>query len=90
MRCSRRFALEKLARGQRFETAKLVERVRGDVPVAIEKDEAGFRLNNNHRAYIARELIEKIPGLAELIETRKILDVRLCRDGRDVDREAIA
>jgi hypothetical protein len=61
MRCVERFALEKLARQQRFGIAQLVERVRWDVPIAIEKDDAGFRLNNNHRAYIARELIDEIP-----------------------------
>jgi hypothetical protein len=86
----RRFALEKLARRQRFGIAQLVERVRWDVPVAIEKDDAGFRLNNNHRAYIARELIEEIPELANLIETRKVSDVRVCRDARKAASKAIA
>jgi len=86
----RRFALEKLARRQRFGVAQLVERVRWDVPVAIEKDEAGFRLNNDHRAYLARELIEEIPALADLTETRKTSDIRVCRDGRNAENEAIA
>jgi len=86
----RRFALEKLARRQRFGVAQLVERVRWDVPVAIAKDEAGFRLNNNHRAYIARELTDEVPALADLIETRKTSDIPLCRDGRNAENEAIA
>jgi hypothetical protein len=78
----RRFALEKLARQQRFGIAQLVERVRWDVPIAIEKDDGGLRLNNNHRAYIARELIDEIPALANLIETRQTAVVRVRRPDR--------
>src|SRR5262245_60422341 len=63
----RRFALAKLAGRQRFGISQLVDRVRWDMPVAIERYEAGFRLNNNHRAYIARELIEETPALADRI-----------------------
>lgn len=72
----RRYALEKLARGQRFGIAQLVERVRCDTPVAIEKDAAGYRINNSFRAYIARDLIAEVPALKPLIETRAIADVR--------------
>jgi hypothetical protein len=49
----RRYALEKLSRSQRFGIGQLVERVRWDAPVAIEKDEAGYRVNNPYRAYLA-------------------------------------
>ncbi len=73
----RRYALEKLERGQAFGIAALFERVRWDAPVRIEKDETGYRLNNDFRSLIARELIREIPGLANLIETREMRsDVR--------------
>jgi hypothetical protein len=78
----RKYALEKLSRRQSFGIAQLVERVRWDTPVAIEKDEAGFRVNNNHRAHLARELLDEIPALADLIETRATSDVRVCRQER--------
>src|SRR5215470_18950764 len=47
-----------------------------DTPVAIEKDAAGYRINDSFRAYIARDLIAEVPALKPLIETRAIADVR--------------
>jgi hypothetical protein len=67
----RKYALEKLARGQRFGIGALCERVRWDFPQRLEPDDAGYRLNNNHRAFIARDLVRETPGLRELIEMRR-------------------
>jgi hypothetical protein len=68
----RRYALEKLERGQAFGIAALFERVRWDAPFRIEKDDAGYRLNNDFRSLVARELIREMPSLANLIETREM------------------
>jgi hypothetical protein len=67
----RRFALQKLARGQRFGAKQLAERVRWEVSMSWEEDDRGFRLNNNHTSYIARKLVEEIPELEDLMTFRR-------------------
>lgn len=67
-----RFAEEALRAGRRFGIKQLGERVRWEVWMAWPKDKAGFRINNNHLAYIGRDLILELPGLADLIETRRV------------------
>src|SRR3990172_10511253 len=51
------FARERLKSRQPFGMKALVERVRWDVPVPIEKW-GGFRLNNSMTAYLSRDLIK--------------------------------
>lgn len=67
-----KFALDMLGKRRRFGIAMLTERVRWEVASTIEPDADGYRINNNHRSYLARDLIRKHPALAELIETRCI------------------
>lgn len=73
-----RFALEKLAKRQRFGIAALTERVRWECPNEPSQDgadstaSAGFKISNNHRAYIARWLIRQVPALRELITLRPV------------------
>ena len=64
-----RQALTRRQQHRRFGIGALVEVVRWEMP-GIERADDGFKINNNHRAYLARELCAAIPGLAELIETR--------------------
>lgn len=65
-----RYARQAQRRGRRFGIALLTERVRWEAQMTWSKDAQGFKLNNNYRAYIARDLIARLPGLARLIETR--------------------
>jgi len=69
-----RFALEMLERGRRFGTQLLTERVRWEVMMTIAPDEMGYRVNNNHNAYIARLLIARHPGLSALMRTRRVIN----------------
>lgn len=65
------FARERLKSQTPFGMKALVERVRWDVPVPIEKY-GGFRLNNSMTAYLARDLIKIEPGLKYLIRLRRV------------------
>ncbi len=67
-----RFALELLAGRRRFGIGMLAERVRWEVHTTWADDIDGFRINNNHRAYIARDLIAKYPDLDALLATRLV------------------
>jgi hypothetical protein len=67
-----KFALQILAHNRRFGIALLQERVRWEIHTTWAEDAEGYKINNNYRAYIARDLIAAHPGLAPLIETRKI------------------
>jgi hypothetical protein len=64
-------ALERLVRRRRFGIGQLFEVVRWEVATTWDEDESGFKVNNNFRAYCARDLIAEIPELAELIEIRQ-------------------
>ena len=66
-----RFALQKAARNLYFGINALVERVRWEISMAWERDERGFKINNNHAPYIARKLIEEFPRLEPLIRCRR-------------------
>lgn len=66
-----RFALEMAARGRSFGIGFIAERVRWEAAVAWSGD---FKVNNNFRAYIARELIRRHPHLSDLIECRHTKD----------------
>jgi hypothetical protein len=65
----RSYAKELLARRRRFGIALLAERVRWEMHFATHSED-GYRINNNHKAYIARVLIAEMPGLKALIKTR--------------------
>lgn len=67
-----RFAKEALTYRRKFGVKLLTERVRWEARMSIVKDEAGFRINNSHSAYFARDLVELIPELKGLIEMRRV------------------
>ena len=69
-----RFALQMVERGKRFGIGQLAERVRWEVAMSWDKDDQGFRINNNYRAYLARELIKRHPQIEPFIEMRKTKD----------------
>lgn len=62
-----RFAEERRARGRHFGIGALTERVRWECGLSIFESP---KINNNFRAYIARELVRRDPRLADLIECR--------------------
>lgn len=64
-----RFALEAAATGRPFGIGLIAERVRWEAFVATT-DQNDYKVNNNYRAYIARDLIRRHPHLGELISTR--------------------
>jgi hypothetical protein len=63
------YATEMLARGRRFGIGQLAERVRWEVRRTWDTSD-GYKINNNFRALVARDLIAKHPGLKALVETR--------------------
>ena len=67
-----RFAKQAMTHKKPFSISLLTERVRWEVRETWEKDEEGFKLNNNHRAYISRDLIADMPELAGVLELRSI------------------
>ena len=67
-----RFALEMLGKRRRFGIALIMERVRFEVAMTWAEDAEGFRCNNSHRAYIARDLIAKYPELQDYLTIRSI------------------
>lgn len=62
-----RFAEERRAIGRHFGIGALTERVRWECSLSIFESP---KINNNFRAYIARELVRRDPRLADLIECR--------------------
>ena len=66
-----RFAMQMASRRRRFGISLLTERVRWEAIMTWETDDRGFKINNNHRAYIARKLIQDHPVLEDLIQCRK-------------------
>ena len=62
-------AMQAVNRGRKFGMKALTERVRWEY--MITRDEGTWKLNNNHTAYVARELVRRHPQLAEHIEFRR-------------------
>lgn len=62
-------AMQAANRGRKFGMKALTERVRWEY--LITRDEGTWKLNNNHTAYVARELVRRHPSLAEHIEFRR-------------------
>jgi hypothetical protein len=69
----RRLALTALARGHRIGIAMLTERIRWEFIVSRNTMEE-FKIPNNHRAYIARQLIREIPGLDKILTIHRTMD----------------
>lgn len=66
----RRFALQLMAHKVKFSISLLTERVRWECAV---RGTGVFKVNNNYRAYIARDLAQQIPDLDKFIETRRVI-----------------
>lgn len=77
-----RFALQMLDHGRRFGIALIAERVRWEIRTTWAVDESGWKINNSWRAYLSRSLIERYPGLAALIETRRVHGAHAANDTR--------
>ena len=65
-----RFALEMLGKKRRFGIALLAERCRWECMTTWESDEDGYKINNNHRSYIARDLLRLYPELEPYLSIR--------------------
>ena len=65
-----RFALEMVAKHRRFGIALLAERVRWEVATTWASDAEGWKINNNHRSYIARDLLRLYPALEPYLSIR--------------------
>ena len=65
-----RFAHEMLAARKNFGVGLLTERVRWECVVTTTGD-PDFKINNNHRAYIARKLVQDYPPLRPFIQFRE-------------------
>jgi hypothetical protein len=66
-------ALRLLSRGwKHFGIAAIWEAMRYDAAVLVGPSLDGFKLNNNHRAYLAREIMAAEPRLAGFFETRTL------------------
>ena len=63
-------ALTAASRGRKFGISLLTEKIRWEYNII--RDDASYKIPNNHRAYIARELISRHPELARLIECHRI------------------
>lgn len=72
MRLLESLALQSAGAGRPFGIGALTERVRWFFKV--EKGDEAFKINNNYRAYIARELVRRHPDLEGLIEFRSTTD----------------
>lgn len=84
-----RFALEAADRQRRFGMKALAERCRWFVIMEWEKDEMGFKLNNNLVSFLSRELINRHPKLGQYIELRRCRDEREGEPILEVVREGV-
>ncbi len=65
------FGRELLRTGRQFSINLLTERVRYEAFMTWAPDDRGFKINNNHRPYVARKLIEDHPVFAGYLRCRK-------------------
>jgi hypothetical protein len=65
-------ALTRARLGQKFGIGALTEVVRWEVAIQTRRVGDGFKINNNHRAYIARELLRRVPSLRDFLELREV------------------
>jgi len=68
------FALSMVGKDCKFGIGQLTERVRWEVAATWAKDAKGFKINNDLRAYIGRELVARHPELTNYIEFRRCKD----------------
>jgi len=66
------FAKERVRTGRRFGIGALTERVRWELALPSDSGSRGYKINNNLRAYIARELIRQVPEVSPFLETRAV------------------
>jgi len=69
-----RFAKQAVERHRRFGVWLLMNRVRWEVLMHVEKGVEGYRICNNHGAYIARDMIRQMPKIAEYMTIRQVKD----------------
>lgn len=62
-----------LKTGKRFSISLLTEQIRWRELHELPAEAEGHKLNNNFRAYVARDLIAEIPELAVVLETRAVV-----------------
>jgi hypothetical protein len=62
-----------LRTGKKFSVSLLTEQIRWRELTGEVTYSRARKLNNNHRAYIARDLIAEIPALAAVLETRAVV-----------------
>lgn len=70
MKCLEDYAMHAWSAGAHVGIALLVERVRW-LGVVERRDAEGYKINNSHRAEIARELMRRRTELAGFFETRE-------------------
>jgi len=65
-----KFAFEaKKAGTTKLSISLLIERIRWEIEV-VTRNTDGYKINNNHRAFYARKLMETYPELAGMFRTR--------------------
>lgn len=70
MKLYMKYAQQAVDAGERCSIGLLTERVRWETMV---KKTGMYKINNNFRAYIARDLVAHVPGFADLIQTRRVM-----------------
>lgn len=67
------FCSQLVAAKRKFGMRLVIERVRWEVKLNYDKDFV-FKLNNNHIAYLSRQLILEIPNMQDYVEIRRAKD----------------
>lgn len=70
MALMQRYAEQVLASGRECGIALIIQRLRWDWKIAIERGDESFRINNSHQTVIVRELIKRNPQLAKVFKLR--------------------
>jgi len=68
----RQFARAAMARRKTYSSNAIIERIRWYTDIETHNDDAGFKVNNNHRAYYARMWKAQFPSHADFLRTRKL------------------
>lgn len=66
-------ALERVKAKRRFGMKALIERARWDAPARFFGS-GTYKLNNNHSAYLARELVKRYPSARRYLSMRRTED----------------
>ena len=77
-------ALIRARMGRRFAMKALVARARWDAPNNLFTPAGGYKLNNNHTAYLARELVRRHPEVRPFMKFRRAGDEPVTADNDDV------